>query len=106
MITWFAFKSYPYAENLSPLDPSFNDILTKISINFLLGKNSKRIKVSKTVKCIWISMQNYPTPFKISQIDHEILVENAEIHRFEIQDPWIVSKRFIIYFDFIIYILN
>ena len=51
-------------------------------------------------------MQNYPTPFKISQIDHEILVENAEIHRFEIQEPWIVSKRFIINFDFIIYILN
>ena len=77
MITWFAFKSYPYAENLSPLDPSFNDILSKMSIKYILGKNSMRIKFSKTVKCIWISMQNYPTPFKISQIDHEILVENA-----------------------------
>ena len=77
MITWIAFKSYPYAENLSPIDPSFNDILSKMSIKYILGKNSMRIKFSKTVKCIWISMQNYPTPFKISQIDHEILVENA-----------------------------
>ena len=34
----FAFKSKPYAENLSPFDPSCNDKLTKMSIIFAEGK--------------------------------------------------------------------
>ena len=55
MITWIVFKSYPYAENLSPIDPSFNDILTKMSLNFLLEKrpqenkkNQKRLGASES----------------------------------------------------------
>ena len=34
-------------------------------------------KKTKTVKCIGISMQNYPEGFRISQIRHKIQLENA-----------------------------
>ena len=38
MVMWSASQSWPYAENLSPLDPASNDILAKMSVNFAEGK--------------------------------------------------------------------
>ena len=50
---------------------------SKCSSTSLREKYLKKIKNSKTDKCIGISIKNYPEGFLISQIRHKLLVENA-----------------------------
>ena len=65
---------------LMPLSLACNEKLTKISINLSVGKDFSekylKKKDSKNVCCIGISMQNFPTLTRFSQIGL-ILAENV-----------------------------
>ena len=73
----------PYVENLSLLGLMCIDkqvcmmYWPKFPSPFLWEKKSKKWKNSENVQCIRISIQNYPTTVRFSQIGQKILVENA-----------------------------